>query len=375
MRKFVRGLLIALTLGLSTGIGLAQDTPAERPFRLGFTPFPHEISVEAVRWSYARIAEDADLIVHHFDNGVPWTEALAGTVYHQQIQDDWAWRRANTPEGHALLVTVTPINFDRTGLAAYRGAEDDMPLPAPFDGYSFDHPDVTAAYLRYCQDIIDYFKPDYFMFGIEVNLLMKNRPGLWASYLALHQQVYAVLRAFYPDLPLFVSVTGFDLLEGYTDANHADQVRALTDILPHTDMLGLSLYAYLTAYMTSPLPDDMFDRLAALTDKPIAVTETGYPAQDFAVEIEDGTQIEFVSDADRQAAYITLLLDAAQANEFVFVVNFVVRDYDTLWEQIGGQEDITILWRDTGLYDEAGHPRPALDIWRAALARPLLSGR
>jgi len=41
-------------------------------------------------------------------------------------------------------------------------------------------------------------------------------------------------------------------------------------------------------------------------------------------------------------------------------VNFVLRDYDALWQQIGGNEDLTIAWRDTGLYDEAGAARPAL---------------
>jgi len=341
-----------------------------RPFYLGFTPFPYAISQEAVDFTYEHIAEDADLIVHHFDNGVPWVEALAGDTYSQNIRDDWTYRRQRTPATHRVLVTVTPINFSRNGLANYRGAQDDMPLPAPFAGYAFDHPDVATAFLRYCEDIIAHFKPDYFMFGIEVNLLMKLRPDLWDAYMTLHRQVYSALKTAHPDLPIFVSVTGIDLLEGYTDADHADQMRALADVLDYTDILGLSLYPYMTAYMTNSLPMDMFERLATLTDKPLAVTETGYPAQSFGIDAGGGVRLEFNSDDDKQADYIALLLDAAQEDRFVFVVNFVLRDYDTLWQQIGGREDLTIAWRDTGLYDEDGRARPALDLWRAALALP-----
>ncbi|MCC6613753.1 MAG: hypothetical protein IT320_09765 [Anaerolineae bacterium] len=352
---------------------VSRGQPETRPFVLGFTPFPYAISQEAVDFTYEHIAEDADLIVHHFDNGVPWVEALAGEPYSQNIRDDWSYRRQRTPPGHQVLVTVTPVNFMRDGLANYRGAQDDMPLPAPFDSYRFDDPDVATAFLRYCEDIIAHFEPDYFMFGIEVNLLMKLRPDLWDAYMTLHRQVYETLKAAHPDLPVFVSVTGIDLLEGYTDVDHADQMRALADILAYTDILGLSLYPYMTAYMTNSLPLDMFDRLAALTDKPIAVTETGYPAQSFGIDAGGGLRLEFNSDESKQADYIALLLDAAQAYRFVFVVNFVLRDYDALWQQIGGREDLTIAWRDTGLYDEDGHARPALDLWRAALTLPVNS--
>ncbi|MCA9909927.1 MAG: hypothetical protein KC519_14820, partial [Anaerolineae bacterium] len=114
----------------------------------------------------------------------------------------------------------------------------------------------------------------------------------------------------------------------------------------------------------------MFDQLVALTDKPIAITETGYPAQTFSIFAGNNVRVTLESDADKQARYIALLLAAAQEYDFVFVVNFVLRDYDALWQQIGAREDLTIAWRDTGLYDEEGAVRPALDLWRAALALP-----
>jgi hypothetical protein len=359
------------SLGIFTGgVTTAQELPDERHFYMGFTPFPYAISIPAVAYTYQQIAQDADLIVHHFDNGVPWPEALTGEAYSENIRNDWNWRKAQTPPNHQRLVTITPIDFMRTGLAAYRGTADDMPLPAPWDSYDFDHPHVITAFERYSQDVIAFFEPDYFLMGIEVNLLMKNNPGRWDAYLRLHREVYARLKQSHPELPIFISVTGIDLLEGYTDANHAAQMRALSDMSEYTDLLGLSVYPYMTTYMTNSIPMDIFDRLAELTTLPLAVTETGYPAQAFSIQVEQGPHLEFNGTPALQEMYIQLLLTAAQTHDMAFVVNFVLRDYDELWQTIGGREDLTIAWRDTGLYDEAGSPRTALETWRAWLQVP-----
>lgn len=366
----LRSILVLFILVIGLGLVYAQEDDDEtRSFLLGFTPFPYEISLEAVTEAYNIIAEDGDLIVHHFDNGVPWPEALAGDAYSQNIQDDWTLRSTLTPPDHQMVVTVTPISITRDSLAPYRGEQDDMPLPAPWDDYSFDHPDVIQAFINYCEDVIDYFGPDYFLMGIEVNLLMNLAPESWDAYVVLHQTVYAALKESHPDLPVMVSMTGFDLIPGYTDANNADQMRAFDDVIDHTDMLGLSLYPFMTAALTDFIPTEIFDQIAELTGKPLAVAETGYPAQAFNVAM--GVNLQFEGTPELQSEWITLLLEKADAYDYAFVVNFVPRDYDALWQEMGAQEDITILWRDTGLYDENGDARPALAIWREWLARPM----
>ena len=58
----------------------------------------------------------------------------------------------------------------------------------------------------------------------------------------------------------------------------------------------------------------------------------------------------------------------AESRDFVFIINFVLRDYDALWEKIG-RTDLAAVWRDTGLYDENGLSRPALQAWQTALTR------
>ena len=110
----------------------------------------------------------------------------------------------------------------------------------------------------------------------------------------------------------------------------------------------------------------MYDDLFSLSDKPIAITETGFPAEDFSIM---GGSLTFESNPAKQDRYITQLLAQADRRGFVFIINFVLRDYDALFDKTGGGDN-NIAWRDTGLYDEDGHPRPALETWLAALARP-----
>ena len=354
---------ILFLLLICTSVLNAQDSDdSARSFSMGFTPFPYAINLGAIINVYSKIASEADLIVHHFDNGVPWPEALAGDAYSDNIMDDWQGRRTFSPTGHRTLIAVTPISISRDSLAPYRGEQDDMLLPAPWDSYSFDHPDVIQAYINYCEEIIAFFDPDYFLMGIEVNLLMSLRPDLWDAYMTLHQIAYTELKANHPGLPVMVSMTGIDLLEGYTDVDHDDQMQALENVIDFTDILAFSIYPYMSAFMTNRIPTEIFDELALLTDKPLAVSETGYPAQPFRVGM--GVNLQFNGTPELQSEWIALLLEKANEYEFDFVVNFIVQDYDALWRELGGNEDLTILWRDTGLFDEDGTERPALTIWR-----------
>ncbi len=380
MRRFFRRsaiILVILLVGImviSQGQSFPEAVPveaeAERTFRLGFTPFPYEISSEAVEYVYERIAGDADIIMHHFDNGVPWPEALSGDDFSQHIRNENDSRLRQTPEDHDVLLSITPISIGRDSLAPYRGESDEMPLPAPWDARTFDHPDTITAYTNYARRMIEIYEPDYVVMGIEVNLLMQNRPDLWDGYVTLHRAAYSTLKAEFPDTPLMVSMLGLNYWQGVTEANYDDQLRAHEDIIDYTDYFAVSMYPFMTGFMTNTLPDDLFSRLAEFSNGlPMAISETGFPAQTLDLPTFNLTM---PSDDAKQHAFITRVLQAATEYEYRFVINFVLRDYDQLWEQIGGG-DFNSIWRDTGLYDENGDARPSLEAWRTALGRPYVA--
>jgi hypothetical protein len=359
--------LIFLMVTLLLGCSKKEETTTNRPFYLSFTPFPHEISIEAVDYAYTQIAKDADMITHSFDEGIPWVEALANQPFSKHIQDDWNLRKAKTPAGLKVFVQQSAVSFLRTGLAAYRKDSNDLPLPKPWDTIRFNHPNVKIAYLNYCKRQIDFFKPDYYGFSIEPNILLSKNPALWNDYKAFHQYIYEALKKAYPNLPLLYSTAGSFLLRGYEDnVDYDAQEQAQRDLLPFTDVFGVSLYIYGSKTAVNAIPTDVFDKLKGFAkDKPMGMTETGFISKDLIFDISPTTRITIASNEQKQADYITLLLENATKHQFVLVNNFILRDYDKLWLQVGGKNDISALWRNTGLYDTNGQPKKAYSIWQS----------
>lgn len=345
-----------------------SDQALTRSFYMGFTPFPFAASQEGIDFSYNKLATDADIVNQHFDDGVPWVEALADEEFHANIIADWTYRRSHTPSTHKIYLSVTPVNFYRDALASYRGESSNMTLPAPWDTYSFNHTNVKTAYLNYCKRIINFFQPDYFNMAIEANLLhMKNLP-LWSDYMELHQYVYESLKSEYPGLPIFCSISGASLLDGFTEDDHTAEREAVYDLMVYSDLYALSFYPYMSAYLGNPYPTSTFETLFTISDKPLAIAETGYPAQMFSIDTGNGI-VTIDSDASKQNKYIEDLLAACEKHKPKFIINFVIRDYDQLWKSIGSPTDISIAWRDTGLYDETGAPRMACRTWKKYLAK------
>jgi len=378
MKGLSRGTILAALLlpALLCACGGGGDSsggaaPAQPACYIGFTPFPYDLDsiTTVLDYVYGRIAADANIILHHFDDGIQWDSALSGAAFHPNITGDWQYRKDHTPAGHKVFLAVTPLNFLRTGLAAYRSDAANQPLPFPWDSYTLSHPNVRAAYLNYCRRIIDYFRPDYFAVAIEVNLLKANAPAAWPAFVELHRHVYTELKAAYPSLPVFVSFTGMDLVNGWTSANHAEQMAALADVIGYSDYFGLSIHPQGSVFMLNRNPATVpsvaeFRTLFALGGKPVAVCETSYPAEPFTVY--GGTAVTFGTPA-LQALFFQNLFAAADRVDMRFVINFVLRDYDALWQDMGSPDDLNRIWRDTGFYDEDGNERPVLDVWREKL--------
>ncbi|MFA6467819.1 MAG: T9SS type A sorting domain-containing protein [Bacteroidota bacterium] len=341
-----------------------KHTPGQTAPLLGFTPFPYSLSQidSSQQFVYSKIASDANIIAHHFDDGIPWNEAYSNSEFPSSIVYDWNVRKSKTPAGHKIYVAVTPINLARTGLALYKNTSGgDQPLSSPWDTVSFSHPIVKTAFLNYCKAVITQLQPDYLAIGIEVNLLKINSPQKWDSYAELHSFVYTELKVLFPTLPIFVSFTGFDLA-GYTSADRVEQMKVLSDMMPVSDYLGLSLHPQLSSFMTNDIPPmEVLDSILSMNLKPVAVCETSYPAQYSTLY---GGSITLNGTQAKQSQYFMNLFVSCEKRKTEFIINFVVRDYDQLWQDIGSPDDLTVLWRDTGFYDEWGIPRDVLQVWK-----------
>lgn len=363
---------LPLTYGIASQSVEMTQFPTDRSYRLGFTPFPYGLGSNAnetltvMSNVYGFIEANADIVSHHFDAGVPWPEALDHLPFSTNMENDLLFRKFMTPTSHTVFLSMTPIDIGRTMMSPYRGEQEDMPLPAPWDTYAFDHTNVMNAYYFYCKRMIDFFEPEYASIGIEVNLLMDLSPHLWPAYFTLHTSTYARLKTDFPTLPIAVSWTGMDLVDGYTDAIHTQQLAAVNMMTNHIDYYGLSMHTFISALTAETvIPVALIRAIAGLVDKPLAICETGYPAQPF--DLLGGTLV-FNGSEEKQAQFFKNLFTALDDFDLRFVINFVPIDYDQLWNEIGQPDDINKVWRDTGLLDETLSPREALRVWRGRLA-------
>lgn len=354
-------LVLLTVLTCSCGGGSNGHT---RSFALGFTDFPHANSAAAVLAAWSVIGSDADMASVHFDDGVPWPEALSGSPYNANYVVGLNAKAAAIPPGHLTYLSVTPISFPRDSLAAYRGTTGSMPLPSPWDTYSFDHPDVIDAYINHCEYLIDTFDPDFMTYTIEANLLADIAPSLWPPFVTLAGNVYPALKKSHPDLPLITT-----LQADFFHAASSTQAAYIAQILPYTDFIAVSTYAFTNGYTPDTLPADWFSALADLAPgKPFAVGETSWPAE----TLTDPYPVDIPANEQDQADYVSRLLSDAGDLDAVFVSWFFTRDFDDFWEsyfQYQPEAPLVRIWKDTGLYDGQGNPRPSLTVWKKYLAR------
>lgn len=363
----------ATTSGSSGGEGTTASPTtggaAGRGFRLGFSPWPWDATVEAVDWTWENILAHGDVVSMHLEEGVPWPEALAGEPFPTNYQDKVDGELARIPAETSILLSINAMNSLRTGLAPYRGEADNQPLPPPWDGRGFGSPEVVEAYANYAERMIAWVRPTWVLIGIEVNVLINNDAAQWADYAALVCATYGALRERGVTQPMLVSLVAPPFFPGTTNDALDDQLAVLADLDACVDGFALSVHPFMSSLLADSFPEDYFDQLATFSDRWVGISESSYPAQQWSL---DG--LTWTGTPEKQDAFVERLLTAARAMKLEFAVWFTIRDYDPLWAGPLGMDPSSLIWRDTGFFGEDGLPRPALTRWDAALAEPFTGG-
>jgi hypothetical protein len=346
---------------------LPGDLPGagSRDFRMGFTPFPYDYTNDAVEFTYANVNYHSDIVIHHFDNGIPWDESLDNIKMPGNINLDLNSRISKTGPDKDIYLAVTPLSTYREGLAGYWGESENMKLPEKWKHRSFSDPDVIKAFLNYCIFMVDKFDPEYLAYGIEVNMLGYHDPAAFEDYLVFLASIYPSLKSLYPHLPIFLTIQ----LETFNN-NFQTQEYIVESLLPYTDYIAISTYPFGNFLYPEDIPADWFSRLYDMAPgKPVAVTETSFPAQDQYQE-DYGRTIKGTEEG--QLEYLKLLFESMSVLDLRFLAWFAIRDYDQLWEtmEANNTDEIFKSWRDTGLIDEKGDPRAALGYWDRWLEIP-----
>ncbi len=343
----------------------AADKPSERTFRMGFTGFPHDITLPAVIEARKFCRDNGDIIAHHIE-GVAWTECLQNKPFPKKRLIDWKGKKeAGTKKGKVYLA-ISP------GRGSLQLLEDCQPIAKELQGKPYDDPLVMRTYLAYCRRMIEIFEPDYLAIGIEVNDIYKDAGSdVWKAYVGLHKHVYKALKREHKDLPIFASATLHNMLV-VRGKKRQEYINAFSQIMPYCDYVAVSYYPFIQAGTTETAKslawlDDSFGKY----NKPFAFVETGEAAQKITLP-SSGQKIR--GTAEKQRQFMIQLLLFAETHDTKFVVWFIHRDYDAMWDKIKKQKHVPeafMVWRDCGLLDEEGNQRPAFSIWEKYFKKSL----
>ncbi len=338
---------------------------------MGFTPWQYAATLSAQTDTYNKIQDNGDLVAHHLIAGIPWQAAFTAQAYPTAVENELNTRVALTQSDKRIYLAIDSLNGSRDGLALNWGNASNEALPSPWDSRSFADAEVITAYTNFALDLINRFNPDYFSYASEItNIANAADPQVFNDFAVFAQQVYNNIKASHPNLPLMLSI---DLKSpGSTEMNTvASRFSQVSDFI---DIVGVSVYPY--AFFShsdkgnpNTLPFNWLRQIQTIApNKTIAITETGWIAEDINIS---AFGLNESSSPENQNNYLNLLFTQANTLNATFIVWFTVVDYDTLWNTLLGQDDLSRLWRDTGLYDASLQPRAALNQWQQTLALPL----
>ena len=364
-KKFLLILLFAVLLACGS------NENGSRPFYMGFTPWLYAATLEARQNVYDFINTEGDIIAHHFQQGLPYTASNVAdfNTYSQSIKDEINDRIALTERDKTIYVSVDILNTDRDDLADLWDTTYNMPRPSPWDSRSFDSAEVIDVYINFSKVIIEKFRsdygalPKYFNYGVEISDLMIKNPTGYTKFVTFAETVYTTLKSSYPSIKFMISIAMKS--PNSTDMNTVKEKFAL--LKDYVDVVGISTYGYAFfshADKGNPdnLPADWLTQIQTIApNKPYAITETGWIAEDLNIPAYN---LNVTSNETYQDNYLKKLFNDASAIDAEFIIWFTAFDYDTLWSETLGGDDLTKIWKDTGLIDETLHPRKSLNTWR-----------
>jgi len=373
-QRMLASLAIAVMVLMAPRIGHTEPLFA-------FTPFPFDLSQEALDKTWEFTEQNGSMFALHFDQCIPWQQMLDGVDPPQWMLDSWSTSLTHV-KGRPVYVALTPTGTDRHTIIQGCGdtESNDIAAPASLLNLPFDDPRIQAAYLAYAERLVATFHPRYLDIAIEINQMLLEFPDEWPAMESLLLATYHALKVQHPDLIVGIEAELQPLLK-------AEVATAFQRIADSMDFLGISFYPYGSdagAAMGAPAleaPPQQWQAplkwLSTYTQTPLAIAETGYSTASYQLTV-NGVTLDFSGTAELQRQYLHDLLSFAHWDQYLFVIWFVPIDFDRLTAALGATDNPAFrIFQDTGLLDENLNPRPAFDEWKTRdnfAARPDLSG-
>lgn len=329
--------------------------PDSRLFKMGFTTWPYDNSLEDVDDTYAFIESNADIYAEHIDNRIPWKAWMNDDPLPVDFFNEISVRANRRIPDQELLLSVSLFNLNRDELAL----DFDGTVPAYI---SLDDPHIEDAYYEHINYLVTELQPNYLVIAIEVNEFRLKAESKWSAYTRLIQNVTNRIKNRYPTLSISESVSLHNLYE----PNIENPEAYINDIIEHMNQLdfaAISFYPFLKDQNSIEEFQATLDFLHDRITVPIAFAETSHIAEDLDIS---NYNLFIPGNETEQNNYLKSLLSNAEEQDYEFIIWWSHRDFDTLWETFPVDlKDLGRLWRDSGLLDENGNERLSFSTWES----------
>lgn len=326
-----------------------------RSFKMGFSSWSYGPTAEDRENNYDLIFQNGDIYSEQIDDKIPWNAWINGADLPNDFKDEIAYRVSKLNPEKELLLTISPLNTDRSELI------DDWDGSAHPDYTKINDTIIENALFDHISYLINQFNPTYVLVGMESNDLYTHTPEKWEDYKDLMGNLRTRVKTAFPSVKISESIT----LHNWFEVDVSDQATfqaEIRDYVNQMDFAAISYYPFFKGQHNAKQFQKAFDFLHENVSIPIAFVETTHLANDLSIP---SYNIDIKSDAKEQDEYLRSLLLNADEKDYLFVIWWSFRDYDALWETFPEDvKDIGKIWRDTGLEDENGSPRPAFESWK-----------
>ncbi len=321
-----------------------------RPFLLGFSDVPSELTEEAYASQFDFVANYGEAIL--LQRPPTWSDFLPRASVSSALRDEvLAAREAARARNLSLVVALDP--FD----PANRARLDN--LPASYEGRSLADPDLRRAFVAEAEFIARNMRPDYLVLGTEVNTTFERNPEGYFAFVDAYRDAYDVVKEASPQTQVLVTYQYEELLGVVPELPpHAPRWDLLDDLGARLDVLGITSYPSFAYPTARKVPAEYYLQLREHTDRSVAFVGVGFSSGAHRSGVNASTEPE-------QRRFLQRLLEDAFRMQSPLLIWFAGQDFG--FATTAPYDLLATI----GLRNPNGTPKEAWSVWETASRRPV----
>ncbi len=277
-----------------------------------------------------------------------------------------AWREDVEGGSDAGEVPATAITLVQQAAAngytpiivfGWRSDDGSLHLSVPVNATDdWSNAEAKGLFEQMLVDFAGQYHPPYLFLGNESDAYFITNPEDYASWVNFYNRAYDAVKAVSPQT-MIGPVFQYERLSGQGTFNQwtSPQWGALdTHDLSKVDIVGLTVYPWLGVAAPEEIPAGYFaPLLGRIGDKPIAITETGWPGADL------GVITAWEQSPEAQLRYIAVL------DHMLSGVNVKILNWLHYYQMVPTDSNAS-FWKtfsSISLLDHEGNKRPVYDVW------------